>query len=1626
MTQYWFQPIWVESTKPFDPNHTVNWLTGSSPNAWQETPASQNPGTSDDVNLDGRDLVATGNEWNSVADGILDSGDLTVFGDASSIAVAMAGQPFKLANGSGGQTSFTPTVGTAILTANQADLSVVGASGEIIAPTVDTVFVDGGTVSATTITNLTDGVTGIVPGVDMYKQSYDGAIKGFTDGGTVSATNIIGENPVYDLIFMSGAGDGIKGTISAGNIYALSGGMAVEVVGTNQTLTVVNYENFSDSPGGLTDDLIVVSGGTVNITGSDQFGQMAGDEDTVTISGKGALLSLGATPFEIGVSGSAVFDVDSGGTAISQQGLNAGLASSGDATIVVSGSGALLSAESFDIGGAGSATMQVQGGGKVVAASDVDIGVDPTGIGSLFVTGSATTFSATTSTFEVGVNGSGSFNVGSGQKFTGHMIDVAEFSGATGTVNVNSAQITVSSMDVGGGPNAAGGDGTVNLTNGGRLLVNDNMQVWDSGTVTLSAPSSSSDSQAVVIGNLVNGGTVSAGQYGDFAVSGSVSGTGDIDIGALGVVSLRSSVGSGQTIEFQGAKAELVLAAPASFSADISGFGPSDIIDLANIPFNTGSKVKVVGNTVIVTPTTGSPVQLNFGSTPPNAFVLQKDTANGSTDVVIGPPAVTSVSTNPSSGSAVHVGETVDIVVDLNDAVTVIGTPALKLSDGGIAYYTSGSSNPSSGTLEFAYTVSAGQTSTDLTIAGAAVVSGASIKDSGNQSAPLSFTAAEKNLGLTVHGIPPVVSSLTAVPASGGTITSGGSAVITVKFSEAVNVTGTPFIQLNNGGSAGYVSGTGTSALTFAYSAANETTTDLEVIGINETGGTITDAAGNELSPNLTSALHIAVNVDAWAHGSSGNFATGGDWTLAAPPTSSQEASLSVAGTYKVSVGSGASDTVAALNIGDKTATLLVTSSGSFTATSGTGVDASLGTLAVNDGGTLALGGTANNAGTIALTANAPGTTLGIAGALTLTGGGKVSLSATTGNALSIGGTGVTLTNVNNTIAGGGTVSNTGLTFVNSGSVDANTAAALTIDTGANTISNFGKLEATASGGLDLDSDVTNSGTIAALGTQAKVLLTGVTVSGPGTLLASGVGALVELDGAVISGGTLKTSGASAAIETIGNTTNNVISGATVVSGGLVEVTGGTVLALSNVTINSGGTVLILSGGSAILGATPTNAGSIVINGGGSLVAASGGLTLEGAGKIALSGGTISTIGTSTTFENVNNTIKGSGTIGGDAFLTFENLGTVEATGSVPLTINTGSNTITNAGIAEALGTKAELVIDSNVTNTDLVEALGTGATVVLNSATVDNLSGSIVASGTGAVVELDNATVSDGTFKTSSGGAIEAIGGGGTVINGGTVTSRSLIEVASGSTLTLSGTIVSAGAVIETMSGAGSGGALTGGVLIVSGVTNSGTLFASGAHSLVQISGTLNGGTAEVGNGIVSIQSSDENVTFQSGGSGQLQLFDYVTSNEAGSRDYTGTVSSFGQNIHQSIDLVSAPVSSGTNVSSTYAVEYFSAGNSGTLVVTTSGGLDVVAQIALIGHYKTANFSLVADFPSSNSSVGTLEIIDPPVVGGGIASITPLGNYMASMFVTSAIHGGTLTTETPTSQQPLLTHPHA
>ena len=129
-------------------------------------------------------------------------------------------------------------------------------------------------------------------------------------------------------------------------------------------------------------------------------------------------------------------------------------------------------------------------------------------------------------------------------------------------------------------------------------------------------------------------------------------------------------------------------------------------------------------------------------------------------------------------------------------------------------------------------------------------------------------------------------------------------------------------------------------------------------------------------------------------------------------------------------------------------------------------------TLTVGDGTELALLGTIDNSGVIAVDgAHAP-TAIGIDGNVTLQGGGQVVLSESDQNY--IFGHGV-LTNVDDTISGGGDIGNGTLVFHNEGVVEAQGAYALIVDTGTNAFVNTGTIEANG-GTLIVDSPVTGGG----------------------------------------------------------------------------------------------------------------------------------------------------------------------------------------------------------------------------------------------------------------------------------------------------------------------------------------------------------------------------------------------------------------------------------------------------------------------------------------------------------------------------------------------------------------------
>ncbi|MET3623660.1 Ig-like domain-containing protein [Burkholderia ambifaria] len=169
------------------------------------------------------------------------------------------------------------------------------------------------------------------------------------------------------------------------------------------------------------------------------------------------------------------------------------------------------------------------------------------------------------------------------------------------------------------------------------------------------------------------------------------------------------------------------------------------------------------------------------------------------------------------------------------------------------------------------------------------------------------------------------------------------------------------------------------------------------------------------------------------------------------------------------------------------------------------------GVMTVSDGAMLPIGGIVENTGTIALGSTGDITRFEILPkSATLEGGGHVTLSDDAHNVVFGSTPDATLVNVNNTITGAGQLGAGQLTLVNEGTIVADGANTLVIDTGTHAVANAGTLEATGSGGLVIESAVNNTGNLWA--NNGNLTIHG-DVTGAGSATISG-GATLEFGGA--------------------------------------------------------------------------------------------------------------------------------------------------------------------------------------------------------------------------------------------------------------------------------------------------------------------------------------------------------------------------------------------------------------------------------------------------------------------------------------------------------------------------------
>ena len=124
--------------------------------------------------------------------------------------------------------------------------------------------------------------------------------------------------------------------------------------------------------------------------------------------------------------------------------------------------------------------------------------------------------------------------------------------------------------------------------------------------------------------------------------------------------------------------------------------------------------------------------------------------------------------------------------------------------------------------------MAAGQNTADLTVT-AVNLNGATITDGAGNAANLSLDGLTQS-GPQIDTTAPTISSIAESPSSGD-FNAGKVVTLTLGMSETVTVNttgGSPTLTLNDGGTATYVSGSGTNALTFSYTvAAGQNTADL-------------------------------------------------------------------------------------------------------------------------------------------------------------------------------------------------------------------------------------------------------------------------------------------------------------------------------------------------------------------------------------------------------------------------------------------------------------------------------------------------------------------------------------------------------------------------------------------------------------------------------------------------------------------------------------------------------------------------------------------------------------------------------------------------------------------------------
>ena len=392
----------------------------------------------------------------------------------------------------------------------------------------------------------------------------------------------------------------------------------------------------------------------------------------------------------------------------------------------------------------------------------------------------------------------------------------------------------------------------------------------------------------------------------------------------------------------------------------------------------------------------------------------------------------------------------------------------------------------------------------------------------------------------------------------------------------------------------------------------------------------------------------------------------------------------------------------------------------------------------------LAFAGTITNAGTNALAGSLDtgtdidhGATMEIAANATFTGGGTSDLSDAAD--LIAGGGSAQIALATQTIVGVGTIDGLSQLSVAAGATLEASGGTLVVD--ATTVTDLGFVGAAAGSTLIINGVLDST-----LGATAGLIIVGGGGGLGGGVIASGQIVEIGAGGATFTGitnnGEILTD-AGALLQLQPTTTN----------AGKIVVNGDATLRLFGAVSNSD--LIALQGfttGAAMLIAA--NADGVPAGVHPATLQVSGGeVTLDGGGTITLQPtDLIDSLTATDTLDNVDNTIEGSGTLGGSAGLNLLNFGAIDAdTAGASLTLDGGGDTLFNSGLMEATA-GGTLAIDGPLDN------FSTTFNPFPPPTTVDVDGGVVLASGAGSEVLL-NGSIENSLLRTNAGGIIAVTG---------------------------------------------------------------------------------------------------------------------------------------------------------------------------------------------------------------------------------------------------------------------------